>query len=176
MGIIVKENKPPKGEEAINWILVTNIKVGTIDEAVKKIKWYTGRWNIEIFHKILKSGCAIELAQLRERGRLIKYITMKSIVAWRIFWLSRKFNNDQSASCNQILTPLEQELLFKRFNNGANLLRELSAQEAIKLIAKLGGYIGRNRDHPPGIISLWRGWSRLMNMVNDYKILVGIRT
>ncbi|ABV84893.1 IS4 family transposase [Rickettsia massiliae] len=173
-GIIAKEDNPPEGAEAINWLLISNIKVNTTDEAIEKVNWYTRRWSIEIFHKILKSGCSVEAAQLRERERLIKYITMKSIVAWRIFWLSRKFNNDQNASCSQVLTPLEQKLLFKRFNNGANPPKELSAKEAIKLIAKLGGYIGRNRDHPPGIISLWRGWTRLMNMVSDYKILVGI--
>ena len=106
---------------------------------------------------------------------MIKYITTKSIIAWRIFWLSRKFNNDQNTSCSQVLTSLEQEILFKRFNNGVSPPKELSAKEAIKLIAKLGGYIGRNCDHPPGIISLWRGWTRLMNMVDDYKILVGMR-
>lgn len=50
--------------------------------------------------------------------------------------------------------------------------REISATEAIKWIAKLGGYIGRNNDPPPGIISVWRGWTRLMNMVDDYKILM----
>ena len=155
--------------------MITNIKVNTGDEAIEKVNWYTKRWNIEIFHKILKSGCCIEAAQLRERERLIKYITTKSIIAWRIFWLSRKFNNDQNTSCSQVLTSLEQEILFKRFNNGVSPPKELSAKEAIKLIAKLGGYIGRNCDYPPGIISLWRGWTRLMNMVDDYKILVGMR-
>lgn len=173
-GIIAIEHNPPKGEEAINWLLITNIRVNTAGEAVERIHWYNQRWNIEIFHKILKSGCSIESAQLRERERLIKYITTKSIIAWRIFWLSRKFNNDQNASCSQVLTSLEQKLLFKRFNKTADPDKELSAKEAIKLIAKLGGYIGRNCDHPPGIISLWRGWTRLMNMVNDYKVLAGI--
>lgn len=173
-GIIVKENNPPAGEEAISWLLVTNIEVNTATEAIEKIDWYKRRWNIEIFHKILKSGCSIEAAQLRDRERLIKYITTKSVIAWRIFWLSRKFNNDQDAGCSQVLTSLEQKLLFKRFNQAADPPKELSAKEAIKLIAKLGGYIGRNQDHPPGIISLWRGWTRLMNMVNDYKILVGV--
>jgi hypothetical protein len=173
-GIIAIEQNPPEGEEAINWLLITNIKVNNAVEAIEKIHWYTQRWNIEIFHKILKSGCSIEAAQLRDRERLIKYITTKSIIAWRIFWLSRKFNNDQNASCSQVLTSLEQKLLLKRFNKAADPLKELPAKEAIKLIAKLGGYIGRNCDHPPGIISLWRGWTRLMNMVNDYKILAGI--
>lgn len=173
-GIIAIEQDPPEGEEAINWLLITNIKVNAAGEAIEKIHWYTQRWNIEIFHKVLKSGCSIEAAQLRDRERLIKYINTKSIIAWRIFWLSRKFNNDQNASCSQVLTSLEQKLLLKRFNKAADPPKELPAKEAIKLIAKLGGYIGRNCDHPPGIISLWRGWTRLMNMVNDYKILAGI--
>jgi len=119
-GIIAIEQNPPEGEEAINWLLITNIKVNTAGEAIEKIHWYTQRWNIEIFHKVLKSGCSIEASQLRDRERLIKYISTKSIIAWRIFWLSRKFNNDQNASCSQVLTSLEQELLFKRFNKAVD--------------------------------------------------------
>ncbi len=71
------------------------------------------------------------------------------------------------------MSSLEQELLLKRFYSSSVLPQVLSAQDAIKLIGKLGGHIGRKKDHPPGIISLWRGWTRLMNMVNDYKILTG---
>ena len=51
----------------------------------EKMKWYIQRWNVELFHKILKSGCAVESAQLRTRNKLIKYITIKSVIAWRIF-------------------------------------------------------------------------------------------
>lgn len=170
-GILAKENNPPVGEAAIKWLLITNIEVNNAEEAIEKILWYTNRWNIEIFHKILKSGCSIETAQLRNRERLIKYITVKSIIAWRIFWLARVANIDKKINCNEILTILEQKILFKRFNDGAIPDREILAMEAIKWIAKLGGYIGRNSDPPPGIISLWKGWTRLMNMVDDYKIL-----
>ncbi len=172
-GVLVKEKNPPVNEEGLSWLLITNVPVNTDEEAIKRIKWYTLRWNIEVFHKILKSGCSIELAQLRSRDRLIKYITMKSIVAWKIFWLSRNFNINKDANSGAILDTTEQIILFKRFNKGAKMDREISAKEALIWVAKLGGYIGRNKDAPPGIMTIWRGWTRFMNMVEDYKILSG---
>lgn len=172
-GIFVREKNPPINEEGLSWFLITNIPTNTNEEAIEKIKWYALRWNIEIFHKILKSGCSVELAQLRNRDRLIKYITVKSIVAWKIFWLSRNFNINKNADCSMILNPMEQRILFKRFNKGTKMDRKISITEAFIWIAKLGGYIGRNSDLPPGIITIWRGWARFMNMVEDYKILSG---
>jgi hypothetical protein len=29
-------------------------------EAIEKLEWYAMRWKIEVFHKILKSGCKAE--------------------------------------------------------------------------------------------------------------------
>jgi hypothetical protein len=173
-GIMAKEYDPPEGKDPISWLLVTNIKVSTLEAAIEKLSWYTKRWDIEIFHKILKSGCAIESAQLRNRERLINFITIKSIIAWRIFWLTRCFNTGEVTSSNEILTNLEQKLLWNKFNRNKKFPKnQLSVKEAIKLIAKLGGYIGRNTDPPPGIISLWRGWTKLMSMVDGYNILTG---
>ena len=68
-GIMIKEENPPKGEEALQWLLITNIPVMTRIEAVEKMKLYTLRWKIELFHKILKSGCSVEAAQLRTREK-----------------------------------------------------------------------------------------------------------
>ena len=172
-GIFVREKNPPTNEEGLSWFLITNISINTNEEAIEKIKFYNLRWNIEVFHKILKSGCSVELAQLRNRDRLIKYIIVKSIVAWKIFWLSRNFNINKEADCSTVLNTQEQMILFKRFNKGVKMDKTLSINEAFIWIAKLGGYIGRNSDSPPGIISIWRGWTRLMNMVEDYIILSG---
>ena len=61
---------------------LTNTPITSSEEACEKIEWYKQRWNVEIFHKILKSGCLVESAQLRSREKLIKYITINSIVAW----------------------------------------------------------------------------------------------
>lgn len=131
------------------------------------------KWNIELFHKILKSGCTVESAQLRMRDRLIKDITMKSVIAWRIFWLSSSFKNNKELDCNMILTELEQINLFKRFNNGKQPKKVISSTKAYIWIAKLGGYIGKKSDPPPGMISIWRGCSRLMALAEDYKTIYG---
>lgn len=37
----------------------------TPEAAVAMLIWYALRWKIEIFHKILKSGCRAEDARLR---------------------------------------------------------------------------------------------------------------
>lgn len=172
-GVFVKERNPPEGVEGLSWFLITNIPVTSADVAVKKVKYYTLRWNIEIFHKVLKSGCSIESAQLRSREKLIKYITMKSVVAWRIFWMSRNFRDDDGRDCSIILSETEQRILIQRFKKGLSGDKFITAKEAYICIAKLGGYIGRKSDPPPGIMSIWRGWTRFMMMVEDYDLFCG---
>ena len=115
----------------------------------------------------------MEDAQLRNKDKLTKYITTKSIIAWRIFWLSRIGRLDGHYDCNVILTKIEQTILFKRFNNGQTNTESISVKQALNWIGKLGGYIGRNSDSPPGIITIWQGWTRFMNMVDDYKMICG---
>jgi hypothetical protein len=172
-GIIIREKEPPANHEPLEWLLFTNIPVNNIDDAIEKMHWYSLRWNVETFHKILKSGCSVEDAQLRNKDKLTKYITTKSIIAWRIFWLSRIGRLDGHYDCNVILTKIEQTILFKRFNNGQTNTESISVKQALNWIGKLGGYIGRNSDSPPGIITIWQGWTRFMNMVDDYKIICG---
>jgi hypothetical protein len=59
--------------------------VGSIEEAVENLRWYARRWNIELFDKVLKSGCRVEAARLRAADRLAKLAAVLSIVAWRTF-------------------------------------------------------------------------------------------
>lgn len=172
-GILVKEDNPPVGVEPLKWMLTTNLPIDNIEKAIQIMNWYKQRWNIELFHKILKSGCTVESAQLRSRDKLIKYITVSSIIAWRIFWLSRHIENEKDSDCSAILTRDEQIILFKRFNFGKVPTKNLTTRQAYLWIAKLGGYIGRKSDPPPGMISIWRGWTRLMAMLEDYQMICG---
>ncbi|MBS0290489.1 MAG: IS4 family transposase, partial [Proteobacteria bacterium] len=82
---------PPKNCTPIKWVLMSNLTTSTVDEAIQYVTWYSYRWNVEVFHKILKSGCSVEKTQLRNASRQKKYITLKSIIAWRLFWLTRTF-------------------------------------------------------------------------------------
>ena len=86
--IYVIETNPPSGVERLEWMLITDIAINSFDDAVEKVRWYCFRWRIEVFHKILKSGLQVEKCRLGSADRLIKYLTVMSIVAWRIYWIT----------------------------------------------------------------------------------------
>jgi hypothetical protein len=74
-------------ETPLEWLLVTNVPVTSFEDAVDRVRWYRLRWHIEVFHKVLKSGCQVEDCRLEDASGLIRYLTLKSVVAWRLFWL-----------------------------------------------------------------------------------------
>jgi hypothetical protein len=84
--IHAREARQPRGRDRIDWKLVTDLAVTSPAEAVERLQWYAQRWKIELFHKILKSGCRVEAARLRTAERLTKLIAVFCILGWRIFW------------------------------------------------------------------------------------------
>jgi hypothetical protein len=172
--IMAIERRPPKNQAGIFWVLLTNINIDSLDEAIEKVQWYSRRWNIEVFHKVLKSGCGVEHAQLRHGDRLKKYIVLKSMVAWRLFWLARAHERNQDDCCCTVLSKSEWSILYRKIKKTKHLPNKPpTIGDALIWIAKLGGYIGRATDPPPGVISLWRGWQRLMDMVEDFDDICG---
>lgn len=172
--IMAFERTPPKNCEPLFWVLLTNLPVITLADAIEKIHWYSARWNIELFHKVIKSGCGVEKAQLRSADRLKKYIVLKSVVAWRLFWLSRHYLQAKDDSCLTVITKEECTILYRKTMKAKKLPdKPPTVGEVFIWIAKLGGYIGRKSDPPPGMISLWKGWQRFMDMMEDYRDICG---
>jgi hypothetical protein len=63
--IHAEERGPPKNRKKIDWKLIADLPVGSRADAIEKLEWYALRWKIEVFHKILKSGCKAEESKLR---------------------------------------------------------------------------------------------------------------
>src|SRR5207253_7123426 len=82
------EQSKPKNRKRIDWKLITDLPVRSLKDAVEKLQWYALRWKIELFHKILKSGCKAEESKLRTAERLVNLISIFCIVSWRIFWMT----------------------------------------------------------------------------------------
>ncbi|SFK92355.1 hypothetical protein [Methylocapsa palsarum] len=82
------EINAPSGRKPIVWKLLTDFDVRSFEQAVEKIRWYATRWKIEVFHKILKSGCRAEDAKLRAADRLANLVAVFCIVSWRVVWLT----------------------------------------------------------------------------------------
>jgi hypothetical protein len=86
--IQVEEIDPPNVDCKIDWVLHTNIPINNYEDAIEKVRWYCLRWRIEIYFKVIKSGFNVERCRLETADRLIRYLAIISIVAWRVYWLT----------------------------------------------------------------------------------------
>jgi len=163
--IHAEERGTPKNRDKIEWKLVTDLPVQSRNDAIEKINWYAMRWKIETFHKILKSGCRAEDSQLRTAERLVNLISVFCILSWRIFWLTMLNRIDPNAPPDLALTQNEINLLDKLVADRREKRPAIKtiSHYLIKL-ARLGGYLARANDRPPGNTVIWRGLSRLISI------------
>jgi len=156
------EKFTPKGREKIEWKLLTNLPVCSLASAIEKLDWYALRWKIETFHKILKSGCRAEESKLRTSERLVNLLSLFCIIGWRIFWLTMLGRDEVVRSPQIAFTNTEIGLLdhLVKEKTGCGLPTRNLSDYIIKL-ARLGGYLARAGDPPPGNLVMWRGFSRL---------------
>ena len=167
-----QEINPPKGVERIDWTLLTNVPVTSFEEAIERINWYKLRWKIEEYFKILKSGCKIEDSRLSTKERLERLIALKSIIAFKILYLSKVSLFHPEEPCIKILTSQEWETLYRREHRTMALPEKPpTMKQAIIWLGKLGGFLNRKNDKLPGTMTLWRGYENLkqsMEMVDIF--------
>jgi len=163
--IHAQEKDTPRGAEAIDWKLITDLRVSSRAEAVEKLEWYALRWKIEVFHKIMKSGCKAEDSKLRTAERLVNLIATFCIMSWRIFWMTMLNRAAADAPPKFAITALEIELLDRLVKDkGEHGSRRKMLSDYLTKIAQLGGYLARANDPPPGNMVMWRGMARLTDI------------
>lgn len=175
--ILVDEVDPPAGVEPIHWRLLTTLPISSPEIAQLYVEWYTYRWLIERFHFVLKSGCGIEDVQFQSRERWECALVTYSIVAWRLMALQYLARTQPDVSCEVALTPEEWQVAAQVAAPTQPVpTRPPTVQQAIRLLARLGGFRGRKCDGEPGIIALWRGWRRLQEILIGYRLARGQHT
>ena len=163
------ERGKPEGRKPICWKLLTDLPVEDLESAIEKVDWYAQRWKIETFHKVLKSGCRAEDAKLRTAERLTNLIAVFCIIAWRVFWLCMVNRVSPDLPAKLVFTDTELKLLQHLVPAKASSARKTVGDFLIRL-AKLGGYLGRTRDAPPGNMVLWRGMTRLTDIQIGFEL------
>jgi DDE family transposase len=162
--IHAREAAEPEGRDRIDWKLVTDLAVASPEDAVEKLRWYAQRWKVELFHKVLKSGCRAEAARLRSAERLAKLVAVLCILAWRLFWTTMINRAAPDAPPTLALTAAEIHVLDRVVRDGRNAPPAKTLTVYLTKVARLGGWLARTHDPPPGIAIMWRGWSRLMDL------------
>ena len=163
--ILAWEEEPPEGVEPVEWLLLTNLAVTSAEEAQEKVQWYVCRWQIEIYFRILKSGCRVEELHLQERDRLEVALALYMIIAWRVLYLIMLGRTLPEISCEAVLAPEEWKAVYLITQKKKPPSQPPALQEMLILIAKLGGFLARKGDGFPGPKALWIGLQRTRDFV-----------
>lgn len=159
-------------KEALEWLLLTTLPVESLEDATEKLMWYTKRWGIEVFHKIIKSGCRIEERQLRTADRLESCLAIDLVVAWRIFHMTKLAREVPEASADLCFEEAEWKALMIYTDRKKPLpVEPPTLREAVRRVAGLGGFLGRKCDKEPGTETIWRGLDRLSGIADMYAVM-----
>ncbi len=164
--VIAQEGRPPTGAEPIAWVLFTSQPVGTFAEAQRVLDYYACRWEIEIYFRTLKDGCRVEGLQFEHPDRYAVCLAVYLIVAWRVLHLLMWGRAEPGACCTAVLTAAEWQSVHVLAHGPGLPAEPPTLGEMVVLIAKLGGYLGRKADGPPGPKALWIGLQRM----RDYAV------
>jgi hypothetical protein len=168
--IYAKEaNAPPDIDDPIEWMLLSTVPVTSFEEAQTALDRYARRWGIEVYHRVLKSGCRIEDRQLGAANRLENCLAIDMVVAWRIHHLTWLGRETPDMPCTAFFEDTEWKALVGFMHQSPVVPdKPPTLKEAIVMVASLGGFLNRKSDGEPGTQTLWRGLQRLEDITKAY--------
>ena len=167
--VLAREVNVPNGSKPIEWLLLSSLPVSGKNWALILMSWYLCRWEIEIFFKTLKSGCAIEKLQLEHINNLYNCVALYMIIAWRIMFIRSMGLKIPEENCTLIFTDNEWQSVYCVTNKTKQLpLQPLSVYQMVIMIARLGGFLGRKGDGYPGVKTIWVGFQRMVDLAHAW--------
>ena len=159
----------PDEKQRVEWMLLTTLEVKTVEQALQILQYYQRRWGIERFHKVLKSGCRIEDRQLGNAQSLEACLAIDAMVAWRIYYCCQLARELPDVPCTIFFEPEEWKAataFLKRQRQPAS--QEPTLKQMVDMVGRLGGWMARKNDPPPGTEVLWRGFQRLDDITDAW--------
>lgn len=165
--IRIWEANAPQGVEPLEWLLVCSVPTPTLEELKTRRDWYCCRWMVEVFHHIEKNGCKEEARRFETAERMTACLALLSVVAVRIFQLRTALASQPEAPAAQVATTEEIQVVCAFHQHSTP---NLSVRAFVRSVARLGGFLGRKHDGEPGVLTLWRGYQRLQDMLQGYHL------
>lgn len=166
--VLAEEETPPEGASPISWLLLTTLPVSNAGQATQCVAYYRQRWLIERFHFVLKSGCKVEQLQLCSLDAFETALATFNIVAWRLLHLTYQVRLTPDVPCDLVFEQAEWEALCVRVNKKSPPRKPPTLRDAVRMVAQLGGFLGRKGDGEPGVKTLWLGLAALHECVETY--------
>ena len=170
--VLVREENPPPGEEPIEWLLLTDEPIYTTEDVLRIIEYYGIRWKIEIYFRILKSGCKVEESQLHTAARFEPYLALCMIVAWRIMYVMMLGRECPELPCDVAFDEDEWKSVYAAVKKESPPSKPPSMKTMVGLIASLGGWLGRKCDGEPGPKAMWVGMQRMTDLAIGWRACV----
>jgi hypothetical protein len=168
--VLVREINPPAGEEPVEWLLLTSLPVDTLDEVQQVVQCYCVRWMIEVFFRVLKSGCRVEERQFEQMDRLLTCLAVYLIVAWRTLYVCRLGRGCPDINCEAVFEPAEWKSVWKVVRREDPPAEPPPLGIMVRLVAQLGGYVNRQRPDPPGPQTVWLGLQRMHDFAQCWEL------
>ena len=171
--VLAEEIDPPEGEEPLRWLRLTSEEVSTPQAARRIVALYLRRWDIEVFHRILKTGCRVEALQLKAQQAVLNGLILYAIIAWRILYLVHLGRQCPQLPCSAVFEESEWKATCTVAAAGKKRgpLREPTLGEFIALVARFGGHLGRRNDKPPGAQAIWQGLARVRDFACTWEAI-----
>jgi len=170
--VYAREVDSAEALKPLEWMLLTTAAVDTFGQALERLQWYTLRWGIEVYHRTLKSGCKIEERQLGHADRIEACLAIDLVVAWRILHLTKLGREVPDVPCSVFFEEAQWKALVAYINKDPIAPEQPpSLREAARMVASLGGFLGRKSDGEPGTKSLWIGLQRLDDLTAMWKVM-----
>jgi hypothetical protein len=169
---LLEDDPPETVKKPVEWMLLSTLPVDNLEDAIKRVEWYSGRWGIEVYHRTLKSGCRIKDRQLGSANRLETCLGIDMVVAWRIYHLTMLGRETPEVPCTVFFKDIEwKALCVYATKDPSPPEKPPTMSEAVAMVGQIGGHMGRKSDGPPGAQVLWRGLQRLDVAVEMYALL-----
>jgi hypothetical protein len=163
--VLAREEDPPQGVDALEWLLLTSLPVGSLEQAKTVVDWYAVRWCIEIYFHVFKNGCQINRLHLETEERLLPCLALYMIIAWRVLFTLMLGRACPDLDCEVLFDRQEWQAAYIVVKRCLPPQKPPRLGELVCLIASLGGYLGRKHDGPPGPKTMWIGLQRMRDFV-----------
>ncbi len=110
--ILLREKDAPADEPPIEWLLLTSLPIGNFQEALHVIEYYCCRWQIEIYFRVLKSGCRVEDRQFEDEKRYRPCMALYMIVAWRVMFVMMMGRGYADMKCDSVFSEDEWKTVY----------------------------------------------------------------
>ncbi|MCC9644338.1 IS4 family transposase [Rhodopirellula sp. JC740] len=155
--VLVREKRPSKHHQPIEWLLLTSLPIDTTEKVKQVLDYYLQRWMIELFFKVLKSGCKIESRRFEHMDRFLPALSLYLIVAWRSLYVCRVSRAHPKVTCEVLYSEAEWKGVWQVVTKTAPPRKPPGLMTMTRLMAQRGGYINRKDSGPPGPQTVWLG-------------------